>query len=165
MNGSYENSTGDIFIDEMDRRIEVLDKVQEELSQASKKIVNRMAKTIAVTLNKTMASYVDEVLAYRKLTFIDMVSVKHQSLTYAEIQIGFEEELDARIESQVEALSPVEWLVFQFRDAGMYYEKGITAVKNSVKADVLDEFGKVLDEHFQTKRMQNFLERYPWINR
>lgn len=155
--------TGDIFLDAMDRRVDVLEKVQSELQLASRKLVSRMAKSTAIALNKSMSSYVDEVLAYRKMNFIDMISVKHQTMTYEEMMIGFKEELDARIEAQIDTLSSSEWLVFQFRDANLYYEKGKDAVVSSIKEDILSEFGRFLDEHFRTKRMQNFLERYPWL--
>lgn len=163
MNNGDSLGTGDIFLDEMDRRIDYLQKIQSELRTASEKLVTRMAKAISIALNKSMSSYVDDVLAYRKLNFIDMISIKHQSMSYEEILIGFDVELDARIDAQIEALSPTEWMVFRFRDAELYYEKGEGAVVASVKADMLNEFGHVLDEHFRTKRMQLFLERYPWL--
>ena len=160
-----DNGTGDLFLAEIGRKIKIFEKVQAELSQASQKIVKRMAKAISVSLNKSMSSYVDEVLAYRKMNFIDMISVKHQSMPYAEMLIGFEEELDARIEAQLGTLSETEWLVFQFRDASLFYNLGKDAVVASLKKDILDEFGRILDEHYQTKRMQHFLERYPWLKR
>ena len=147
----------------MDRKVDILNKVQETLHLASRQLITRMAKSMLMALNKTMSSYVDEVLAYRKMNFIDMVSVKHQTMSYEEMMIGFKEELDVRIEAQIDTLSSSEWLVFQFRDANLYYEKGKDAVVSTIKEDILSEFGRLLDEHFQTKRMQNFLERYPWL--
>ena len=150
-------------MDEMDRKVDILGKVQETLRHTSQQLVSRMAKSISMALNKSMSSYVDEVLSYRKMNFIDMISVKHQTMSYEEMMIGFKEELDARMEAQIEALSSSEWLVFQFRDANLYYEKGKDAVVSSIKEDILSEFGRLLDEHFRTKRMQNFLERYPWL--
>ena len=165
MEDYLDNGAGDIFLAEVSRKIEILEKIQAELMKASKKIVNRMAKVISVSLNKSMSSFVDEVLAYRKMNFIDMISVKHQKMTYPEMMFGLEEELETMIEAQISALSPTEWLVFQFRDASKYYEEGKNAVVSLLKKDVLDEFGRVLDEHYQTKRMQNFLERYPWLSR
>lgn len=155
--------TGDIFLDEMDRRMDILYLVQQELQLVSLSIVSRMARSISVALNKDMASYVDEVLAYRKMNFIDMISIKHQTLPYEQIQIGLKEELELRIEAQINALPPAEWLMFQFRDANLFYEMGRNAVVASIKKDVMDEFGHLLDEHFKTKRMQTFLERYPWL--
>ena len=163
MDDYLDNGAGDIFLAEVSRRIEIFEKVQAELMLASQKIVKRMAKAISVSLNKSMSSYVDEILAYRKMNFIDMISIKHQSMAYAEMLFGFEEDLDTRIEGQINALSQTEWLVFQFRDASKYYEEGRGAVVSSMKKDVLDEFGRILDEHYQTKRMQHFLERYPWL--
>ena len=153
------------MLNDCSRKAEVLDKVQDALSQASLKIASRMAKGIAVALNKAMSSYVDDVLAFRKMNFIDMVSVKHRSMGYREIQIGFEEELEARIEAQIEAISPAEWLIFQFRDAELFFEEGKEAVVASVKKDVLEAFGTLLDDHYKTKRMQLFLEHYPWLTR
>lgn len=163
MNNTYINSTGDIFMDAMDRKVDILDEVQNTLRNASRQLVTRMAKSMSMALNKSMSSYVDEVLAYRKMNFIDMISVKHQTMSYEEMMIGFKEELDARIEAQIETLSFPEWLVFQFRDANLYFEKGKDAVVSSIKEDILSEFGRLLDEHFLTKRMQGFLERYPWL--
>ena len=79
------------------------------------------------------------------------------------IQIGFEEELDARMEAQMDNLSTAEKLVFRFRDAVLYYKEGQASVNASIKNDVLAEFGRILDEHYHTKRMQTFFERYPWL--
>ena len=163
MDDYLDNGAGDIFLAEVGRRIEIFEKVQAELMLASQKIVKRMAKAISVSLNKSMSSYVDEILAYRKMNFIDMISIKHQSMAYAEMLFGFEEDLETRIEAQINALSQTEWLVFQFREASKYYEGGRGAVVSSIKKDVFDEFGRILDEHYHTKRMQHFLERYPWL--
>lgn len=165
MDDYLDNGAGDIFLAEIGRKIEFFEKAQAELMQASRKIVNRMAKAISVSLNKSMSSYVDEILAYRKMNFIDMISIKHQSMDFAEMLFGFEEDLDARIDAQINALSQTERLVFQFRDTPKYYKEGRGAVISSIKKDVLDEFGRILDEHYQTKRMQHFLERYPWLKR
>ena len=163
MSTPYTPKTGDIFLDEMDRRMDILCLVQQELRLVSLSLVSRMAKSISIALNKDMSSYVDEVLAYRKMNFIDMVSIKHQSLPYEQIQIGFMEELEHRVETLINALSPAEWLTFQFRDASLFYEKGRQAVVESIKKDVMEEFGHLLDEHYKTKRMQAFLGRYPWL--
>lgn len=84
-------------------------------------------------------------------------------MIFEEIQIGLMEDIETRITEQINSLSLPEWLVFQFRDAALYYTQGVNAVKVSIKADVLNEFGRILDEHFHTKRMQRFLERYPWL--
>ena len=92
-----------------------------------------------------------------------MISLKHQSMGYAEMLFGFEEDLNTQIEEQINSLSQTEWLVFLFRDASKYYEEGRGAVIESMRKDIIDEFGRVLDEHYQTKRMQHFLERYPWL--
>ena len=165
MDDYWDNRTGDIFLAEVGRKIEAFEKAKAELMLASQKIVNRMAKAISVSLNKSMSSYVDEILAYRKMNFIDMISLKHQNMDYAEMLFGFEEDLDTRIDDQINALSYTEWLVFQFRDATKYYEEGRESVVMSMKKDVLDAFGRILDEHYQTKRMQHFLERYPWLKR
>ena len=163
MNNLYTPATGDLFQEDMDRKTGILEKVQAELAEASARLVTRMAKGMAVALNKSMSSYVDEVLAYRRLNFIDQISIKHQTMDYAEMQIGFEEELDARMDTLIEALSQAEWLLFQFRDAALYYEQGKEAVVVSVKRDILETFGHLLDEHFATKRMQGLLQRHSWL--
>ena len=64
MSTPYTPKTGDIFLDEMDCRMDILYRVQQELRQVSLSLVSRMAKSISVTLNKDMSSYVDEVLPY-----------------------------------------------------------------------------------------------------
>lgn len=163
MDDYLDNGAGDIFLAEVSRKIENFEKAQEELALASQKIVKRMAKAISVSLNKSMSSYVDEILSYRKMNFIDMISLKHQSMGYAEMLFGFEEDLTTQIDEQINSLSQTEWLVFLFRDASKYYEEGRGAVIESMRKDIIDEFGRVLDEHYQTKRMQHFLERYPWL--
>ena len=155
--------TGDMFMDNMDRKTDILEKIQTELQQASKPLIKRMAKGIGLALNKSMDAYVEEPLAHRKLNFMDQISIKHQAMPYEQIQIGFLEELEARIDAQITALSPTEWLVFQFRDATLYYEQGRDAIISAVKRDVITEFGHILDEHYNTKRVQNFIERYPWL--
>ena len=66
MDDYWDNRTGDIFLAEVGRKIEAFEKAKAELMLASQKIVNRMAKAISVSLNKSMSSYVDEILAYRK---------------------------------------------------------------------------------------------------
>ena len=143
----------------------VLERIQADLRLISQRLVTRMTRNITITLNKSMSPYVEEVLVYRKMNFIDMISIKYQKMSFGEMLIGFDEELDTRIEEQIMALSPAEWMVFQFRDAHLYYDKGLDVVKQSVKTDVIDEFGVLLNEHFQTKRMQRFIERYPWLNK
>lgn len=163
MDDYLDNGAGDIFLAEVSRKIENFEKAQEELALASQKIVKRMAKAISVSLNKSMSSYVDEILSYRKMNFIDMISLKHQSMGYAEMLFGFEEDMNTRIDEQINSLSQTEWLVFLFRDASKYYEEGRGEVIESMRKDIIDEFGRVLDEHYQTKRMQHFLERYPWL--
>ena len=155
--------TGDMFMDNMDRKTDILEKIQTELQQASEPLIKRMAKGIGLALNKSMDAYVEDPLAHRKLNFMDQISIKHQTMPYEQIQFGFLEELEARIDAQIESLSSTEWLVFQFRDASLYYEKGKDAVILAVKKDVLAEFSHILDEHFNTKRVQLFIERYPWL--
>lgn len=163
MRSIFSPSTGDIFQEDMDRKTDILERVQAELAEASARIVTRMAKGMAVALNKSLSSYVDEVLAYRGLNYIDQISIKHRTMAYAEMQIGLEEELDARMDAQIDALSPTERLVFRFRDAALYYEQGEEAVVSSMKRDILEAFGLLLDEHFGTKRMQGLLQRHPWL--
>ena len=165
MSTFYNEIPGDLFQDNLSQRVDMLDKLQAELRQASAIIITRMTKVIAVELNRIMSSYVDEVLAYRKMNFIDMISIKRQSLNYEEIQIGLKEELDSQIYDQILALTLSEWLVFQFRDTELYYRQGKNAVIASIKTDMIKEFDVFLEEHLHTKRMQRLLERYPWLMR
>ena len=84
--------TGDMFMDNMDRKTDILEKIQTELQQASKPLIKRMAKGIGLALNKSMDAYVEEPLAHRKLNFMDQISIKHQTMPYEQIQFGFLEQ-------------------------------------------------------------------------
>ena len=55
MNNLYTPATGDLFQEDMDRKTGILEKVQAELAEASARLVTRMAKGMAVALNKSMS--------------------------------------------------------------------------------------------------------------
>ena len=153
------------MIDSLKKKVEVFKQVLDGLGTLRKEVAKRMAWSIVKTLNRTMASHVDDTLSYRGLNFFDVMSVKHRVLSYAEFFIGFDDELDHLMDVHLGALSEMEKILFLSRDSFRYHEDWDESVAIEAKEEILEEFGKILDTHYNTARMRRFIERYPWIIR
>ena len=123
----------------------------------ARKIILSSAGRILRAMNKEMkrnpSELLDEGLAHLGLNYTDQLSIKHQSLSYAEFEFGFEVRLDEAISKEISTYSPSDWFIL--RQSGLDEKKTAAEIKKS--------FGEILDEHFNTKRMQKILARHDWI--
>ena len=137
----------------------------EECTQAGDRIITSCARSIILRLNKEQKqssnNMMDEFYLAIGMNYTDQLSVKKQNLSYAEFEFGFELRLDEMIDEQIKGLSPEEKLILRGRDIPALSDG--EAFSQWLFTRIKDAFGSLLDEHYNTARMRNFLQRHDWI--
>lgn len=137
----------------------------EECRTAGDRIITSCARSIILRLNKDQKKasndMMDDFYLAIGMNYTDQLSVKKQSLDYAEFEFGFELRLDEMIESQIKELSAEQRLVLRGCDVGKFSD--VEVFEQWLSTRIKDAFGKLLDEHYNTARMKNFLQRHDWI--
>ena len=117
----------------------------------------RIARRIIKNMNKNLADQVQSDFARIGMSFFDQMSLKHRDRAYTDFFFGFEDELDRMIQAEIDALAPADRLVLDFRDLSADSSK---EREKAIRRDIKAAFGALLEQHLDTVRMKNYIQRY-----
>ena len=117
----------------------------------------RIARRIIKNMNKNLADQVQSDFARIGMSFFDQMSLKHRDRAYTDFFFGFEDELDRMIQAEIDALAPADRLVLDFRDLSADSSE---KREKSIRRDIKAAFGALLEQHLDTVRMKNYIQRY-----
>lgn len=122
-------------------------------------IRKKICKSILRSLNKTMTGQDGDDYGSVGMSYVDKISVKYQSCSLEEISYGFEDSLLEMIVAEYNALSPKDRHFLDYSKCSEHNEIDIEGIKN----DILSDLCKLIDEHYYTKKVQRYVDKYDWI--
>lgn len=122
-------------------------------------IRKKICKSILRTLNKTMTGQDGDDYDSVGMSYVDKISIKYQSCSLEEISYGFEDGLWEMIDAEYNALSPQDRHFLDYSKCSENNEIDIEGIKNEILSDLC----KMIDEHYYTKKVQRYVDKYDWI--
>ena len=132
--------------------------LEERCQQQSQEIIRRIAGRIVRTITKHNAVYVQDDFARVGLNFLDQLSLMTaRGWTLENISFGLEQFRDELIAKEINALSALERLAMDYRDIDSLLSG---RVDESAAEDIRTAIDDIIREHYNTGRLQRFIERY-----
>ena len=132
--------------------------LEERCQQHAQEIIRRIAGRIVRAITKHNAAYVQEDFASVGLNFLDQLSLMTaRGWALENISFGLEQFRDELISKEILDLSPLERLAMDYRDIDSLLSG---RVEESLAEDIRTAIDGIVREHYNTGRLQRFIERY-----
>lgn len=132
--------------------------LEERCQQQAQEIIQRIAGRIVRAITKHNAAYVQDDFARVGLNFLDQLSLMTaRGWALENISFGLEQFRDELITKEIKALSPLERLAMDYRDIDSLLSN---RVEESAAEDIRTAIDNIIREHYNTGRLQRFIERY-----
>lgn len=132
--------------------------LEERCQQHAQEIIRRIARRIVRAITKHNAAYVQEDFASVGLNFLDQLSLMTaRGWALENISFGLEQFRDELISKEILDLSPLERLAMDYRDIDSLLSG---RVEESLAEDIRTAIDGIVREHYNTGRLQRFIERY-----
>lgn len=123
-------------------------------------IKRRMCKRILKTLNKTMTGEEGDDYDALGMSYVDKLSIKMQSHSLEEISCGLRDCFCEMIDAEYNALSPQERHFLNYSKCSEDNDCDIEGVKR----DILSELYRMINDHYMTNKVQNYVDKYDWVS-
>lgn len=132
--------------------------LEERCQRQAQEIIRRIAGRIVRAITKHNAKYVQDDFARVGLNFLDQLSLMTaRGWTLENIMFGLEQFRDELIKKEIKALIPLERLALDYRDIDSMLSG---RVDESAAEDIRTAIDNIIREHYNTGRLQRFIERY-----
>ena len=132
--------------------------LEQQCKGLAEPILNRMGWRIIRKMGKQMVNTdIDQDLAGLGMSFFDQLSIYYQTRTYEEIMFGFDDYLDDLIQAEIDDLTEIDRLILEHRDL---HALSRLEMEDRIFGDVKKAVSSIVDQHYYTKRIQRFVDRY-----
>ena len=132
--------------------------LEERCQQQAQEIIRRIAGRIVRAITKNNDAYVQDDFRRVGLNFLDQLSLMTaRGWALDNISFGLEQFRDELITKEIKALLPLERLVMDYRDIDTLLTG---RVEDSVAEDIRTAIDNIIREHYNTGRLQRFIDRY-----
>lgn len=132
--------------------------LEERCQLQAQEIIRRIAGRIVRAITKNNEAYVQDDFRRVGLNFLDQLSLMTaRGWALDNISFGLEQFRDELITKEIKALSPLECLVMDYRDIDTLLTG---RVEESAAEDIRTAIDNIIQEHYNTGRLQRFIERY-----
>lgn len=130
---------------------------ERECDQLSRDIVTRLCKRAIKKMNKVDSYLAGSTDDYPStFSFFDILSIELQTKSYEEINPHLRNFIEGTLEDEYNNLPPLEMFVLDHSECAEHLECDIDAVQNKIYST----FHKMLNKHWETKKIQRFEERW-----
>ena len=140
-----------------DKLIGFIYEIEKDCDRLSQDIISRLCKRAIRKLNKLDSCLAGKTDDYpSSFKFCDVLSVELQSCCYEEINPFLRDFIDDTLYNEYNELPQVDRFIVDHSVCAENYECDYDAVLGNIDST----FHKMLDEHYYTKKIQHFVEKW-----